>query len=126
MNGILNEQNLIYRQIADLIEDGILQGSYAEEEQVPSTTELARTFNINPATAAKGVNRLVEAGLLYKKRGIGMFVAPGALVALRRRRQADFAHNQLQHMAKEAKSLGLSKAQLMELVSAAAEQEGLV
>ncbi|MBQ7860037.1 MAG: GntR family transcriptional regulator [Faecalibacterium sp.] len=126
MNGILNEQSLIYRQIEKLIEDGILQGSYAEGEQVPSTTELARTFGINPATAAKGGNRLVEAGLLYKKRGIGMFVADGALALLRSRRQADFAQNQLQRMAKEAGSLGLSKALLLELVSAAADREGLV
>lgn len=126
MNGILNDQSLIYRQIAKLIEDGILQGSYAEGEQVPSTTELARTFNINPATAAKGVNRLVDEGLLYKKRGIGMFVAEGALTLLRRRRQADFAQNQLQNIVKEAKSLGLSKAQFVELASAAADREGLV
>lgn len=126
MNGILNDQSLIHQQITRLIEDGILQGSYAEGEQVPSTTELARTFNINPATAAKGVNRLVEAGLLYKKRGIGMFVAEGALQQLRSRRQNDFAQNQLQNIIKEAKSLGLSKAQLLELASAAADREGLV
>jgi len=126
LNGILNEQSLIYQQIARLIEDGILQGSFAEGEQVPSTTELARTFNINPATAAKGVNRLVEEGLLYKKRGIGMFVADGALQLLRRRRQTDFAQNQLQRIVKEAGSLGLSKARLLELVSAAADREGLV
>lgn len=126
MNGILNDQSLIHQQITRLIEDGILQGSYAEGEQVPSTTELARTFNINPATAAKGVNRLVEAGLLYKKRGIGMFVAEGALQQLRSRRQNDFAQNQLQNIIKEAKSLGLSKAQLLALASAAADREGLV
>ena len=126
MNGILNDQSLIHQQITRLIEDGILQGSYAEGEQVPSTTELARTFNINPATAAKGVNRLVEAGLLYKKRGIGMFVAEGALQQLRSRRQNDFAQNQLQNIIKEAKSLGLSKAQLLALASATADREGLV
>ena len=126
VNGILNDQSLIYQQIAKLIEDGILQGSYAEGEQVPSTTELARTFNINPATAAKGVNRLVDAGLLYKKRGIGMFVAEGAVKTLRRARQTDFAQTQLHTVAREAKSLGLTKQQLIELVSAAADREGLL
>lgn len=84
MKGILNDQNLIYQQIAQLLEDGILRGDYPADTPVPSTNELARAFNINPATAAKGVNRLVDEGLLYKRRGVGMFVAPGALQALRK------------------------------------------
>ena len=77
MKGMLNDQSLIYQQIAQLLEYGILRGEYPEDSQVPSTNELARAFNINPATAAKGINRLVDEGLLYKRRGIGMFVAPG-------------------------------------------------
>lgn len=125
MNGILNDQSLIYQQIAKLIEDGILQGAYAENEQVPSTTELSRAFNINPATAAKGINRLVDEGLLYKRRGIGMFVAEGAAAALRQKRQKQFADEQVKKLAREAKSLGLSKTQLLALASAAADEEGL-
>ena len=78
MHGILNDQSLIYLQIARMLEDDILRGIYQEEEQVPSTNELARGYNINPATAAKGINMLVADGILYKKRGIGMFVSPGA------------------------------------------------
>ena len=125
LNGMLNDQSLIYQQIAKRIEDGILQGAYAENEQVPSTTELARTFNINPATAAKGVNRLVDEGLLYKKRGIGMFVAEGAAAVLHQKRQRQFAGDQVARLAKEAKRLGLSKAQLLAMVSAAADGEEL-
>ena len=71
-------QPLIYLQIARMLEDDILRGVYREEEQVPSTNELARAFRINPATAAKGINLLAASGVLYKRRGIGMFVAPGA------------------------------------------------
>ena len=56
-----------------MLEDDILRGILAEEEQVPSTNELARAYSINPATAAKGINLLVDEGVLYKKRGIGMF-----------------------------------------------------
>lgn len=125
MKGILNDQSLIYQQIARLIEDGILNGEYPEDGQVPSTTELARVFSINPATAAKGVNQLVDEGLLYKRRGIGMFVAAGAATALRRKRQAEFAENKLTALVREAKNLGLSKRQLMEQIAAKADEEGL-
>ena len=78
MNERLTEQKSIYLQISEMIETDILRGILMEEEQVPSTNELARLYIINPATAAKGVNLLVDNGILYKKRGIGMFVAKGA------------------------------------------------
>lgn len=125
MKGILNEQSLIYHQIARLIEDGILSGEYREEEQVPSTTELARVFAINPATAAKGINRLVDEGLLYKKRGIGMFVAEGACAVLRRRRQEQFAQEELTAVVREARNLGMTKKQLWEQLEKKAAEEGL-
>lgn len=63
----------IFLQLAEQLEDGILSGAYPEGSQVPSITEYAATYKINPATALKGINQLVNAGLLYKKRGIGMF-----------------------------------------------------
>ena len=78
MHGTLSDQSLIYLQIAQMLEDDILRGVYREEEQVPSTNELSRVYHINPATAAKGLNLLSAEGILYKRRGIGMFVAPGA------------------------------------------------
>ena len=77
MRGAFREQSLIYLQIAQMLEDDILRGVYAPEEQVPSTNELARAYSINPATAAKGINLLVSGGILYKRRGIGMFLGPG-------------------------------------------------
>ena len=76
---------LIYQQIAQTIEDDILRGVYQEEEQVPSTNELSRAYRINPATAGKGLNLLVAEGILYKRRGLGMFVAPGAAERVRLR-----------------------------------------
>ena len=57
----------IYLQIAAGLEDGIFIGAYPEETQVPSTTELSVALQINPATVLKGINRLVEEGILYKK-----------------------------------------------------------
>ena len=78
LNERLTEQKSIYLQISEMIETDILRGILLEEEQVPSTNELAKLYTINPATAAKGVNLLVDGGILYKRRGIGMFVAKGA------------------------------------------------
>ncbi len=82
----------IYVQIAQMIRAQVLAGELAEEEQVMSTTQFATTFRINPATAAKAFAGLVDEGVLYKRRGLGMFVAPGArerLLAEHRRRYFD-------------------------------------
>ncbi len=125
MKGILNDQNLIYQQIAQMLEDGILRGEYPEESQVPSTNELARAFNINPATAAKGINRLVDEGLLYKRRGIGMFVAEGALKTLQTRRRKAFAGEQVRALVREAMRLGMSQEELLQLVGDVSQEEGL-
>lgn len=78
MNEFLSQEKSIYLQIAEMLENDILRDVLLEEERVPSTNELAKLYAINPATAAKGINLLVDTGVLYKKRGIGMFVASGA------------------------------------------------
>ena len=74
---MIEEGRALFLQIAEGVEDSIIDGSLSEESQAPSTNELAAFFRINPATAAKGVNMLVDKGVLYKRRGIGMFVAAG-------------------------------------------------
>lgn len=122
MHGTLNDQSLIYLQIARMLEDDILRGVYQEEEQVPSTNELARGYNINPATAAKGINLLVADGILYKKRGIGMFVSPGAGEAVRNKRKAAFYDGFVKPLVKEGASLALSGEELMAMVSRAIEE----
>ena len=68
----------IYMQVAEQIKDAILSGAFLEETQVPSTTEISVTYKINPATVLKGMTLLTDAGILYKKRGVGMFVKKGA------------------------------------------------
>ena len=78
MNEILTQEKSIYLQISEMIENDILRDVILEEEKVPSTNELAKLYSINPATAAKGINILVDSGIVYKKRGIGMFVSSGA------------------------------------------------
>ena len=106
----------IFLQLAEQLEAGILSGAYPEGSQVPSITEFAATYKINPATALKGINLLVNDGLLYKKRGIGMFVAEGARETLRKRRSEDFYHDYVETLVREAKNLGLTLDQLIDLI----------
>lgn len=109
----LTDNTSIYLQISQLIETDILRGILLEEERVPSTNELAKLYTINPATAAKGINLLVDAGILYKKRGIGMFVATGATERIRSRRKEAFYEVRLAELLSEARSLGITKEELI-------------
>ena len=114
----------IFLQLAEQLEDGILSGAYPEGEQIPSITEYAATCKINPATALKGVNLLVDAGLLYKKRGVGMFVAEGARALLQKKRQADFSRRFVAALVDEAKRLELGKPELLDMVAAEYDRGG--
>ncbi|MBQ4601204.1 MAG: GntR family transcriptional regulator [Oscillospiraceae bacterium] len=109
----LTDNTSIYLQISQMIETDILRGILLEEERVPSTNELAKLYTINPATAAKGINLLVDAGILYKKRGIGMFVATGATEKIRSSRKQAFYEVRLAELLSEAKSLGITKEELI-------------
>ena len=119
MRGTLNDQSLIYLQIAAALEDDILRGVYREEEQVPSTNELARVYHINPATAGKGLNLLVAGGVLYKRRGLGMFVAPGAAEKVKEKRRSAFLDGYVRPMVREGRSLGLNRGELLAMVERA-------
>lgn len=119
----LNEHTSLYLQIAKMLEDGILRGIYPEETQVPSTNELARTLRINPATGAKGLNLLVEEGILYKRRGIGMFVAQGAAARIRAKRREEFMEQYVKPMAAEARQLGITAQDLQAMLAAACQTQ---
>ena len=123
MRGTLNNQSLIYLQIARMLEDDILRGVYREEEQVPSTNELARGSNINPATAAKGINLLVADGILYKRRGIGMFVAKGAGETVKQKRKSAFYDGFVKPLVKEGASLELTGEELVSMIEQAIKEE---
>jgi DNA-binding transcriptional regulator YhcF (GntR family) len=112
----MDEGRPIFVQIAEEIENSIIDGSLPEESQVPSTNELAAFHRINPATAAKGVNQLVDDGVLYKRRGIGMFVSPGAQAKLRHRRREQFADQYLRPLLAEARKLGLSPHEVKDMI----------
>ena len=99
-----------------MIENDILRDILLEEERVPSTNELAKLYAINPATAAKGVNLLVDEGILYKKRGIGMFVATGAKRQIVEKRKKDFYDDYVKSLLAEAGSLGITKKELISMI----------
>ena len=113
---MFDEGKPLFLQIAESVEDSIVDGSLPEESQAPSTNELAAFFRINPATAAKGVNMLVDKGVLYKRRGIGMFVAAGARDQVVRERRAAFARNYVDPLLAEGRKIGLDAAELEALV----------
>ena len=116
-------QPLIYLQIAQLLEDDILRGVYQEEEQVPSTNDLARSCSINPATAAKGINLLVAEGVLYKRRGIGMFVSKGAGETVKQKRKAAFYDGFVKPLVKEGASLALTGEEITAMIERAVREE---
>ncbi|MGO1609433.1 GntR family transcriptional regulator, partial [Agrococcus casei] len=113
---MIDDSRPLFIQIADQIADGILDGTYPEDTAVPSTNELAQHLRINPATAGKGLTRLVEQGVLVKRRGIGMFVAIGARAQLAHERTASFAAEYVEPMLRAASQLGLTPDQLHAII----------
>ncbi|MBO5522812.1 MAG: GntR family transcriptional regulator [Roseburia sp.] len=122
MNETLTQEKSIYLQISEMIENDILRGILLEEERVPSTNELSKLYAINPATAAKGINILVDAGILYKKRGIGMFVSEGAKEIILKRRRSEFYDQFIKKLLQEAASIGLGKQEVMNMIAEAEEE----
>lgn len=110
-----NEKS-IYLQIAESIEDDIIRGIIGEETQIPSTNQMAVMYKINPATAGKGINLLVDRGILYKRRGIGMFVAAGARKKILEERKNSFYNNYVIALLEEAKKLGISTEDLISMI----------
>jgi GntR family transcriptional regulator len=113
---VFDDGSPIYRQIADQIRDDIVTGALGPGDQVMSTNQYAAFHRINPATAAKAFQRLVDDGLLYKKRGIGMFVAEGAPERLRAERRDRFFDVVLAPVLAEAERLGIPLDEVAEAV----------
>lgn len=122
---MIDEGRALFLQIAESVEDSIIDGSLAPEAQAPSTNELAGFYRINPATAAKGMAMLTDKGVLYKRRGIGMFVSPGARDLLLTERRSAFADRYIDPLLAEARRLGLGPDDLARLLAErAATTEG--
>jgi GntR family transcriptional regulator len=111
---LFDSRSPIYQQIADQIRTDVLHGTLEEDQQIMSTNQYAELFRINPATAAKAFQELVDDGILYKRRGIGMFVAPGARDTLRAQRRERFFTEVVDPMVVEAQAIGIPLAQVVE------------
>ena len=109
----------IYVRIVQGIKDAILNKELKEESQIASTTFLSKEYKINIATVNKAMNILVDEGLVYKKRGIGMFVKTGALTKLIEERRKVFKERYIVATLKEAKRLNYYEKELQELVKEA-------
>lgn len=115
---MLGGQGPIYQQIARKMKDDILTGALNEDEQVPSTNQLAAFYQVNPATVAKGFHLLLAEGILYKKRGLGMFVRPGAREKLRSERRERFFEEVVDPMLVEATRIGIPIEEVLEHIEA--------
>ena len=112
----MDDARPLFLQIAEQIEGQIVDGSMREEAQVPSINELAAFHRINPATALKGINLLVDAGILSKKRGVGMFVAQGSREVLMSRRREAFRSQYVRPLVVEAAKLAITPRQLTQMI----------
>ena len=103
----------VYMQIAEAIEDDIISGSLAEGGAAYSQLIIARELNVNPATAAKGINVLVAKGILEKQRGSSMVVARGALERLLKERRENNFSELITNLVSEANKIKLTKSELI-------------
>src|SRR6185295_9269591 len=97
----------IYVQIAEWIETEIIDGTLPPDTKVYSQYQLAELFNINPATAGKGLTLLLEAEIVYKRRGLGTFVALDAREKLLAKRKEETLRRLIKDLLNEAKLLGV-------------------
>ncbi|WP_453991417.1 GntR family transcriptional regulator [Bacillus nitroreducens] len=116
MKKTFDQDKPIYLQVREKIEDQILNNQLKEGDQAPSTNQLVTFYKINHVTVSKGVNQLVEEGILFKKRGIGMFVAPGAKEKLIQKRKETFIDDYVVKLVREAKKLGITENEMIEYI----------
>lgn len=117
------DEKPIYLQIAEEIEDAILSGAFEEDGQIPSTTEISVNYKINPATALKGINLLVESKIVYKRRGLGMFVSVGAKEHILQKRKQAFYENFVISLLLEAAKLNMTKGEILDMIERGIDHE---
>lgn len=118
-----NIEKPIFIQIAEQLKDSIFTGIFPEETKIPSTNEISALLNINPHTVLKGMNLLVDEEIIYKKRGLGMFVKEGAVEKIRRKRQSQFYDQYIAALIREAAKLQMTKEEIISLIERGYEHE---
>jgi len=118
----LDSTTPIYIQIAEWLQHEIIANRLQADEKVYSQYQLAELFNINPATAGKGLTILLEEQLLYKKRGLGMFVATDAKDRILLKRRSEILTKMAQEIVLEAQRLLVSDEELLALIQKTQEE----
>ncbi|MCB5239732.1 GntR family transcriptional regulator [Niallia circulans] len=116
MKAVFDDSKPIFQQISDMIANEIVEGELVEGDQIPSTTEISKFYQINRATVQKGLAALVEAGYVYKQRGVGMFVSRGAKQKLLEKRKEEFYKEYVKPMMEEAKRIEIKKVELLQVI----------
>nr|WP_041720578.1 GntR family transcriptional regulator [Alkaliphilus metalliredigens] len=106
----------IYVQIANWLETEILNEKIKGDEKMYSQYKLAEMFNINPATAAKGLNILVDDEILYKRRGLGMFVSANAREIVLQKRKRTTLEKLIEDVVREARILEVDEKNLIAMI----------
>lgn len=123
MKSAFDNNRPIYLQIKETIEDDILNGRLGPDDQIPSNSQLVSHYNINPVTVMKGINLLVDEGIIYKRRGLGMYVSQEAPGILRKRYSQSFYKEQIEPLVALAKPLGLTQQDIKDMLERAWEGE---
>ncbi|MNC47250.1 HTH-type transcriptional repressor YvoA [compost metagenome] len=116
MDFTFDDKQPIFQQIADIIEDDILNGTFRVDEQILSVAQFTQLYQINPATVVKGISLLVNEGILYKKRGLGMFVTADAKQKILSKRKDRFSKVLLTHLLNEADKLALTTEEIIHMM----------
>ena len=112
----MNDSQPVFAQIMEIIENDIITGAYRVDDLIISTTQISKIYSVNPTTAVKAVSKLTDAGILYKKRGIGMCVAAGAKERISARRRDVFLNQTIDSLLEEARTLGISMDELIKVL----------
>ena len=108
-----NDDLPIYRQLRDRVVAMILEGVLGDGDALPSVRNVAAEYRLNPLTVLKGYQKLVDEGLVEKKRGRGMFVTDGAQKRLLKDERQRFIEKEWPMVAAMIARLGLSAEQLL-------------
>ena len=118
----MNDNQPIFIQIMETIESDIITGAYQTGDLIISTTQISKLYSVNPTTAVKAISKLTDAGILYKKRGIGMCVAEGAREKIATRRRETFLNQTIDALLTEAKTLGITQEELINIIKTRGEK----
>jgi DNA-binding transcriptional regulator YhcF (GntR family) len=113
---VLNDEKPVFIQIIEMIEDDILSGAYGADELIISTPQISKLLSVNPATAQRAIGVLADRGIICKKRGVGMAVAPSARERLLKERRTAFFEKVVPGFVRGARKIGISDDELIKIV----------